>query len=199
MTETTTTEQTPAVAPSSDGDEVIVARSGRYYRNTRYLFVLGMIAMGAWFARDGWVRYPHERALHQQNPKTGVPHTETDIQLQKVLGCTLPVLGVAFLGWTLYRSRGTYRLQGNVLSVPGHPDVPLDSIVAIDKSKWDRKGIAYVDYELLPPSGPRGGNEPVLDYRAPVGRLTLDDFIYERPPTDRIVERIEKHLSQSAP
>ena len=158
----------------------IVARAGRYYRNTRYLFVLGMVLMGAYFAYDGWVGYPRERAKHQQDPKTGVPHTDMDILLQKVLGCTLPPLGLIFLGWTLHNSRGAYRLGGDVLSVPGHPDVPMDAVRALDKSLWDRKGIAFVDYEVA-------GRQ---------GTLKLDDFVYDRPPTDQIVERIESHLAR---
>lgn len=186
MTTTTPPTTSTEPVPSGTADDPIVARAGRYYRNTRYVFCLGLIGMGLWFAYDGWVRYPREQAMHRENPKTGKPHTDTDIKLQKVLGTTLPPAGILFLGWTLYRSRGAYRLAGNVLSVPGHPDVPLDAIRAMDKSRWDRKGIACVDYEVDAPAGA-------------AGRITLDDFIYERPPTDRIVERIEAHLSASTP
>ena len=78
----------------------------------------------------------------------------------------------------------TVAYGGDVLSVPGHPDVPLEAIRQMDKSRWDRKGIAKVEYELAPGQS---------------NRLTLDDFIYDRPPTDRIVERIEAHLARSAP
>jgi hypothetical protein len=196
---TTTPETNPAELPSGGGaDEPIVARAGRYYRNTRYVVSLGLVLVGAWFAYDGWVRYPQERAMHQQNPKTGVPHTDTDIRLQKTLGSLLPPAGLLFLGWTLYRSRGAYRLQRDVLSVPGHPDVPLDAIRAMDKSKWDRKGIAYVEYDLSPGAPGAGGAPAALDYRSPGGRITLDDFVYDRPPTDAIVGRIEAHLAHGA-
>ena len=195
---TTTTTDTDAAQPTPGDDKVIVARAGRYYRNTRYVFVLGLIVMGAWFAYDGWVRYPREQAMNRQNPKTGVPRTDTDIRFQKVLGTTLPPLGIGFLIWTLYRSRGAYRLSNGVLSVPGHPDVPLDAIRQIDKTLWDRKGIAFLDYELPPGSSPvRAPAGAPLDYRSPGGRITLDDFIYDRRPTDRIFERVEAHLSQS--
>jgi hypothetical protein len=177
-----TTDPASAAHPTSGDGEEIVARAGRYYRNTRYLFVAGMIVMGAYFAYDGWVGYPREQALHQQNPKAGVPHSDTDILLQKVLGCTLPPLGLLFLGWTLHNSRGAYRMTADVLSVPGHPDVPMEAVRAIDKSNWDRKGIAYVDYEV-------GGQ---------VGRLKLDDFVYDRGPTDRIMDRVQAHVAPAA-
>ena len=98
-------------------DQAIVAGPGRYYRNMRYLFVAGMLAMAAWFGYDGWVRYPRERALHQQNPHAGAPHSDMDINLQRVLACALPPAALLFLGWTLYNTRGTYRLSGDVLSV----------------------------------------------------------------------------------
>ena len=182
---TTTTPPTTSTEPQPTGaaDDPIVARAGRYYRNTRYVVSLGLVVIGLWFAYDGWVTYPREQAMHQQNPKTGVPHSDTDIRLQRVLGGMLPPAGLLFLAWTLYQSRGAYRLAGDVLSVPGHGDVPLDSIRQMDKSKWDRKGIAAVEYQK--PSG------------AP-GWLILDDFVYDRPPTDAIVERIEAHLASAA-
>ena len=93
-----------------------------------------------------------------------------------------PVAGIGLLAWTLYNSRGAYRLSGDVLSAPDHPDVPLASITQIDKSKWDRKGIAKLDYELA--TGQKG-------------TVTLDDFVYDRPPTDRILEEIEAKLGVS--
>jgi hypothetical protein len=121
--------------------------------------------------------------MNRENPKTGTPHSDLDIRFQKVLGSLLPPVGLALLGWTLYQSRGAYRLRGGVLSVPGHPDVPLDSIREMDMSSWDRKGIAWVGYE-------RGPGD--------VQWLVLDDFVYDRPPTDKIVKRIETHLAPAA-
>ena len=160
-------------------DAEIVARPGRYYRNTRFIFVAAMLFFAAYFAYDGWVAWPREAAMHRQDPKTGAPHSDFDILLQKILACSLPPVALAMLARTLYNSRGVYRLRGDVLSVPGHPDVPFDAIRAIDKSRWDRKGIAYVEYEA-------GGRR---------GRLRLDDFVYEREPTDQIMERVEAHVA----
>ena len=59
--------------------------------------------------------------------------------------------------------------------MPGHPPIDLDDIVGSTSELWDRKGIAYLDYE--PPSGEQG-------------EIKLDDFVYDRPPTDQIYERI---------
>ena len=179
---TTTTHDTPVPnsQPAGGSDAPVVARAGRYYRNTRYIVSLALVLVGAWFAYDGWVTWPREARMNKENPKTGTPHSDLDIWFQKALGSTLPPLGIGLLCWTLYRSRGAYRMHGDVVSVPGHPDVRLDAVRQMDMSKWDRKGIARVEYE-------RGPGD--LQW------LVLDDFVYDRPPTDTIVKRIEAHLA----
>ena len=178
---------TAAPDPAATADEPIVARAATYYRVTRYIFSLVLLVMGAWFAYDGYVNWPRQNEQHLRHVRDPVTYPDdapsrdsASIALQKFLGVTLPVAGIGLLAWTLYSSRGAYRLAGDVLRVPGHPDVPLSGITQIDKSKWDRKGIAKLDYEL--PTGQKG-------------RLTLDDFVYDRPPTDTIVKRIEAHLA----
>ena len=184
------TATTPDTA-SFAADEPIVARGAAYYRYTRYAFAAMLLAMAAWFGYDGFVKYPRHNELHllhvrnpEQYPDDYPTHDPTSILIQKVLAATLPLVGVGMIAWTLYRSRGAYRLAGDVLSVPGHPDLPLTAITTIDKSLWDRKGIAKIDYEL--PTGQKG-------------KLTLDDFIYDRPPTDRILETIEARLGVAEP
>ena len=156
----------------------IVARAGRYYRNARYVMALVMIGVGPWFAYDGWVKYPRQNQDAIARGGSKPPHSDTDLLIQRAIACTLPPLGFALLGWALYNSRGAYRLRDDVLSVPGHPAVPLDAIRQIDKTKWDRKGIAYIDYEL--PDG--------------TGRIKLDDFVYEAQPTRDILARIEERV-----
>jgi hypothetical protein len=165
------------------GQADIVARAGKYYRNARYLLVLMMVVGGLWFAYDGWVGWPGERARYDSLPADqravkNKPHSDLDILIQKVLALGLTPLGPVLLAWFLYRSRGEYRLADGVLHVPGNPPVPLTGIRSIDKAKWDRKGIAWVEYD-----DPAGTGMPKW--------LVLDDFIYEREPTDRIVAIIE--------
>jgi hypothetical protein len=163
-----------------DGGE-IVARAGRYYRNARYLMTVLFVGAGLWFAYDGWVGYPKHNARVDAGEIRETKHTDTDIRLQRILGVALPVAGVLFLCWALYNSRGAYRLSGDTLHVPGHPPIPLDQIEELDKAKWDKKGIAYVNYR--PSDAPN------------MSSARLDDFVYQQAPTDRIVERIEKHLN----
>jgi hypothetical protein len=203
MTTTTSNETVDPAGPRGE----IVARAGTYYRVTRYVITAVMVGMGLWFGYDGFVNWPDQnekiaaietqraearargdsaadaKLLEEQN-KIGTKHTDWDIMLQKILFFTLPPLGIAlFVRW-MYISRGAYRLTGdNVLHVPGHPPVPMDAVTELDKRLWDRKGIAYVGYEL--PGGPQG-------------RLKLDDFVYEREPTDAIYKRIEDYVAPQA-
>lgn len=174
----------------------IVARASGEYRIKRYIMVAVIVGMGAWFGYDGFKAWPEENArieqIKQRQRETSdqdeltklaaelkklKPHTDTDIALQKVLCFVLPPLGLAYLVWTLYNSRGRYRLEGTKLSVPGHPEIELDQITAIDKQLWDRKGIAYIDYDVA----------------GRTGRLKLDDFVYQPQPTREIFKRVEAH------
>jgi hypothetical protein len=195
----TTGEETP------DGGE-IVARAATYYRMTRYTMFVLLLAAAAWFAYDGWKGWPAENGRHDRNAKAleearkagdekrmdelnkdpvtnTKPHSDSDILLQKRLAIGLPIVAIGFLIWALYNSRGAYRLAGVTLSVPGHPPVQLSEIEEIHREKWDRKGIAYLKYATA--SGRQG-------------RLRLDDFIYEREPTDKIFERVEKFVAGEA-
>jgi len=174
-------EASALTSDTASGD--VVARAGRYFRNTRYLISVGLIAMGLWFAYDGWVTYPRENQKARDEGKDIMPHPGKDIPLQRALGFALPPLGALLLLRWLYISRGEYRLAGHTLTVPGHPPVPFEMITTIDKRQWDRKGIAYVEYEV------NGAH----------GRLKLDDFIYERVPTDQIYDEIVKFVAPADP
>jgi hypothetical protein len=177
----------------------VVAKASTEYRVKRFIIVAMLVGLGGWFAYDGLVRWPAENERIEQLKKDAEVarknnkdaevgkltaevaklqhHTDSDLRLQKILGGVLPPLGILVLVWSLYHSRGAYRLRDNILTVPGHPPIALDSIRSIDKTDWDRKGIAHIEYEL--PNGSRGS-------------ATLDDFIYQRPPTDEIFKKIEE-------
>ena len=180
MTESAPAPSDPVSTEPAGGD--IVARGDSRFRLKWVGMGLLFLAGAGWFLRDGYIRWPHENEEIIAKAKSeGRPipekslHSDTDLALQKVIGFGLvPIsLLIAFRG--LYGTRGEYRLSGGTtLHVPGHPPVPLDAIRAIDQSKWDRKGIAYIDYEL--------------DRKT--SRLKLDDYMYQREPTDQILDRI---------
>jgi hypothetical protein len=172
---------TQTVAPPGD----IVAKYSRSYR-IKWLVMGFVLAFGAaYFLYDGYVGYPKanekakQEAIAQGKPAPERVHSETDIWLQKVIGYGLIPVSAFVLFWAMHSSRGEYRLANDVLHVPGHPPVPLDAIRAIDQSQWDRKGIAKIDYEV----------------NGVTGTLKIDDYIYEREPTDQIHERILKAVA----
>lgn len=188
----------------TDPAPTIVAPPSHHYRDyraKRVLMTIMLVAGGLWFAYDGYIGWPRENARIEQlkkdvevarraNDEAKVRQldvqlgkleyrNDTSINTQKYLAIGLPLLGIAIFAWSFYQSRGTYRLADNVLTVPGHPPVPLDAITSIDKTDWDRKGIAYLHYELPGPT-------PVK------GRLCLDDFVYQREPVAAIFKHIQR-------
>jgi hypothetical protein len=168
----------------------VAARAGSYYRNARYLITALLILGGLWFGYDGFKKYPAENAEFAAKPENqdssgkfiGKPlHSDLDIAIQKVLCVALPLIGVGFLAFVLHKSRGAYQLNGDVVSLPGHPPFRLSEVTGLDRRLWERKGIAKVDYTTA-------------DGRT--GRATLDDFIYDRKPTDQIYDAILAELQR---
>ena len=106
-------------------------------------------------------------------------HPEFSIQVQKWLGFALPPIGLGLLVHWLRKSRGEIRLDKQVLSFPGHPDVPITAVDELDKELWDKKGIAYAYYTLSDNTS---------------GKLKLDDFVYQARPIREIVKQIESEL-----
>jgi hypothetical protein len=154
----------------------IVAKGAWDYRWRRLLLVLVLLFYGGWSLYDGFVRMPRENdAFKKAHPLAEkLPHPALDIPFNQYLGMALPPLSLFFLFWVLYSSRGEYSFDGTTLSVPGHPSVSIKAIRKIDRTAWDRKGIAYIHYQA---SG-----------SAKLAVLKLDDFVYERKPTDEIFE-----------
>ena len=192
-------ERAPTAAPS-DPNAAVIARYGAYYRNTRYILALILVIMAAWFAYDGWVKYPagnrkaaelksqiaelerkNQDALSLREQLRGVKErSDFEMTLQKVLACALPLVGIALVAWAIYNSRSEIKLVGDRLSAPGHPEITFDDITALDQRLWDRKDIAYVGYEK--------GNQK--------GNIRLDAFVYEAEPIVKIYDRLEAFMKE---
>jgi hypothetical protein len=197
---TTPVTKPPRPAPGPE----IAARAYVWYRVKQSAMAILLIGWGLWSVYDGYYKWPADNQKIAQLkkeieslPKEDQKRTEKEIELRKqkehtaldikfnqVLGWALPPIGLFLLIRAFYVSRGAYRLRDNTLLVPGHPPVPLDAVKSIDKGKWDRKGIAYLNYELL--NGKKG-------------KLTIDDYIYEREPTDDIMKRVEEYTGMGTP
>ncbi|HEX2988098.1 MAG TPA: hypothetical protein VHS06_08010 [Chloroflexota bacterium] len=162
-----------------------------------------ILAMGLWFLYDGFVAYPaanqkydelsKELNAMEKDPraeeakklsvtiqlKSMSHHDDFSILLQKILGFTLPPIGIGLLVYWIRKSRGEIRLENGVLTLPGSPAVPLAAIDELDKELWERKGIATVYYTLD---------------NGVTGKFLLDDFIYQAHPVRAIVKAIEDEI-----
>lgn len=156
----------------------IVARAATDYRLKRFLLVAVLMAYGIMCIRDGFYRYPQENDKARAEKLEVLPHPGFDVQLNQVLGVLLPPMSVFFLVWCLYASRGEIRFDGATLKMPGHPPIPANALRRIDRAKWDRKGIAFVEYQF-----------PGI---AKSGTVKLDDFVYQRKPIDAIFAEVER-------
>jgi len=189
--------QTQAVAAEPTDAGPIVAKAGRYYRVARYLMTLLLMAYGAWSIYDGFYSWPNWSVTHPREK----PKTPTDIVLNQVLGIALPPMGLFVLVWAVYNSRGQYRLENGIVTVPGHPPIPLDKIQSINREAWDRKGIAYIEYDLTEaPTRPSSAGPVSYEglKKGAQGTFKIDDFVYEREPTDKIFKTIESTLLKAA-
>jgi hypothetical protein len=172
----------PTPVPEHSGD--IVAKVDFQYRWRTWAFSILMLVVGLWCLRDGFVIYPRDNAAWEQmgdrvERPARPPHDPPGVLFNQLAGILCTALSVPFFVWREYRSRGEYRLSGGTLHVPGHPPVTLQQVQGLDLVRWDRKGIAVLECQL--PGGMR--------------RVALNDMIYQREPTDQIVEQIEAHLT----
>lgn len=174
-------------------------------RNTFHFWkflVMGLLVFGfggVMFLKDGLYSYPENNrqidALNAQitaMEKDGKPieeiapiktrrdglgkyHSNLDLWIQIGIGAVCTPLGAWMLWRHLRATSGQYLLENDVLSVPRHPPVPIDSVTAIRNAKWMTKGLASLDYKT-----PGGA----------AGTLTLDALAYESKPADAIHDEI---------
>jgi hypothetical protein len=162
----------------------LTARADFQYRWRAWAFFIMVCGYGIWSARDGFIKWPEENArnaaLREHGQREPAPdHNYASILINQVLGILLPGVSIPVFIWLMYRSRGAYRLADGTLSVPGREPVPVDRIQALDKSRFDRKGVAIVEYQK--PDGSAAS-------------ITLRDMVYERQTTDEMIEWIEQYL-----
>lgn len=175
----------------------------------KYLWRLGLIAlvflaMALWFAYDGAVTYPEqrERALKYLELKEadrlgeweeiadargwpaedpGEPKEEADFHAQFIMGALVALPGL-FFSFLFVRARGRWiELDGTELRTSEGRQVELGQIVAMDKAKWQSKGIAKIHYQ----------------HNGRKRRLILDDWKYDTEPTRAILREVESSLDSS--
>lgn len=106
--------------------------------------------------RIAWKRYAREADVSEKVPKERTPEA---IREQVVIGWSLMVIAGLFGAWVAWNHKLSVRAEGETIIGASGQRVELDSIIATDRKKWKKKGIAYAIYE-------EGGKEK---------RLCLDD------------------------
>jgi hypothetical protein len=162
---------------------IIVARADSMYRWKRFALVAVLFVYGLYSLYDGFYHYPRDNAAARAKG-WDPPHPALDVPLNQSLGVLLPPLSLLLLAWSLHASRGQIRFDGATLEIPGHPTIPLNALRKMDRSKWERKGIAVFDYQL--------------PGTTTAGTFKLDDFVYQRKPTDQIFTALEAAITAAA-
>ncbi len=107
-----------------------------------------------------WEKYAAEKGYAKKFPKE---RTEAGIQEQRTIGWVMVGGSLLFLAWIAWNHTLRVTAEGEVVTGTNGKQVNLDSILKIDRKKWDNKGIAVAIYE-------EGGKER---------RLILDDHKFE--------------------
>ena len=169
---------------------------------------LALIGGGLWFLYDGMIGYPRKQQMYEtyeqirrEHPsdwnsrwqaharEQGWPiaelpeqYTDGQIMLQLIIGGTLVPLGVA-AGVFYVRLRGRWIVSDNEgLSTSWGERASWEAIRSLDKSRWKRKGIAVVHYDV-------GGTQR---------RITFDDWKYDTAAIEQMVQQIDAHVSGGA-
>lgn len=182
---------------------------------------LGIIAvmsvfMTAFFLYDGFIGYPDSQKLYEKFKAFQESHedlgeaellkqwnahaaqnqlpvenkvkklldlekTDSDIRTQRILGFILVPLSfmvcLSFMRWL----KQTVTCDDSGVSNSKGQTASWESMVKLDKTRWPKKGIAYLHFK-------EGDVEQ---------RMLIDDFKYERDPTEQIVRAIEAKLEDA--
>jgi len=117
------------------------------------LIAVSLLGFAGWYAYDAQTGYPRENqeaAARQEAP----PYSERDIAVQWMIAGGCLVLSVVVLMRLAVHFGRRWSADETGLRGPRGLDLSYDRITAIDKTRWDRKGIAVVHYQT--PSGEAG-------------------------------------------
>ena len=167
-----------------------------------------LLAAGLWFLYDGVVGYPDQKLKYdtymqitEEHPETWQqpwqeaadahgwstdipkPRTDSDIMQQYIYAGLLLPAGVVLLV-VFQRMNGRWiAADEQGLSTSWGKTASWDAIESVDKSRWKNKGIAVVRIRA------QQGGKP--------GKITLDDWKYDREPTAAILAQVESRLGIS--
>lgn len=172
------------------------------YRNRLLLIALGTLLYAAWCFYDGMYAYPEKQDIFREWQQTKELHPEEwrDIWADKIAETGWPAqpkevtdgdIRTQWIQFAIVFPIGTFCLLSlaiwsrryigadqSKLYTHGGVEVPFEKITSIDATRWERKGIARVRYAS--DSGE--------------GAILIDDWKYQREPTDEIFKRLRKQV-----
>jgi hypothetical protein len=133
-------------------------------------------------AKDPAVVRAWEKYAKEQKWKTKVPKERTagDLAGQRWPGWIFFASSLVFAAWVAWNHKLSVRADGDIITGASGQKVHLDSIVEMDRRKWESKGIAYAIYE-------DGGKRR---------RLTLDDHKFHG--CEAIILEAERRIAARA-
>jgi len=105
----------------------------------------------------------------------GPPKKPVDINGQFIMAAVIGLVGLFFLSKLLLNRGRWIEADDNGMRSSGNREVTYDQITALNKKKWQNKGIAKVLYEV--------------DGRK--NKIVLDDCNYQRDTTNAILRHVE--------
>ena len=127
---------------------------------------------------DAWRTYALSQGIERTIPSD---RTDADFLQQKKIGLGTIIASFFILGWVFWSSSKVLRANDSTIFTIDGKEVPFDSITAVDRKKWDKKGIAYILY-------PKEGKTV---------RATLDDYKYGG--AEEILLEVERRLAAKNP
>ena len=124
---------------------------------------------------EKWVEYARAHDLDLTEPEE---MSEQDILTQWLLfGISFPIGMYHLVQWVLWRRKF---IEADDAGIRAHGDRSFtwDQVTAVDANKWDRKGIAYIEYDA------GAGNS----------LLVLDDWKLERAPADAVFALLQTNV-----
>ena len=95
------------------------------------------------------VQIAWQRHAREANYSIIVPKERSDesIDEQIKIGTVMMIGSLFFLLWIIWNHRRSVRAEGDIVIGASGERVELESIIATDRKKWKKKGIAYAIYE----------------------------------------------------
>lgn len=183
----------------------IEAKLSKTWRNRQLMIAAFLAAFGLWFIYDGALGWPAKNKVHaayEQMKEEGRTTAEWEEYSRKMGWPRKPpehaydadqirqqfyLAGLAFAGGAtalvilFLSSKRTVRADEEAAYGEKNQRVPFSSVTAVDKKKWDSKGIAIAHYRS----------------QDGAGKLVIDDYKYQG--AEAILKRIEEHLENRGP